>query len=110
VIHPVPSAFAPSEATWYPIAKQFAPPYDMAPDAASTREFVAAVARAGVPTVDVHPAFAAEERAADHVPLFGTADFHFTARARRIIADALADRLREMAPWQRGAGAGTASR
>jgi hypothetical protein len=103
LIHPVPSAFSPSEATWYPIAKQFAPPYAMAPDATAARTLVAAVARSGVPVVDVNQAFAAEERAANHVPLFGTADFHFTARARQIIAEALAARLREMAPWQRGA-------
>lgn len=101
VIHPVPDGFAPSEGTWYPIAKQFAPPYVMAPDATATRELVTAVARSGVPAIDVHRAFAGEERAADHVPLFGTADFHFTVRARRIIADALAARLLEMAPWQR---------
>lgn len=106
VIHPVPSVFAPSEATWYPIAKQFAPPYDMAPNPAQTKALIDAVARAGVATVDVHPAFAAEERAADHVPLFGTADFHFTPRARRIIADALADRLAALAPWRAG-GAST---
>ncbi len=105
VIHPVPSSFSPNEATWYPIAKQFAPPYVMAPDATSARRFVTAVERSGVPIVDVHPAFAAEERAANHVPLFGTSDFHFTPRARAIIAGALAARLREMAPWQPRAAA-----
>jgi sugar lactone lactonase YvrE len=110
VIHPVPSAFSPNEAAWYPIAKQFAPPYDMAPDVTASRAMTAAVARAGVPEVDMSPAFTAEERAADHVPLFGTSDYHFTVRARQLIAAALAQRLHEMAPWQRGAGAGTASK
>jgi sugar lactone lactonase YvrE len=105
VIHPVPDGFAPSEGTWYPIAKQFAPPYVMAPDATAERELVTAVGRSGVAVVDVHAAFAGEERAADHVPLFGTSDFHFTVRARRIIAEALAARLRELAPWQSGAAA-----
>jgi len=71
---------------------------------------VTAVARSGVPAVDVHQAFTGEERAADHVPLFGTADFHFTVRARRIIADALAARLLEMAPWQRATTPPAASR
>jgi hypothetical protein len=110
LIHPVPDGFAPSESTWYPIAKQFAPPYVMAPDAKAAGELIAAVARAGVPVVDVQPAFVAEERAAVHVPLFGTADFHFTVRARQIIADALVARLHEMAPWQHGAAGSTGSR
>lgn len=110
VIHPVPDGFSPSEGTWYPIAKQFAPPYVMAPDVSAARRLVAAVARSGVPTVDVHAAFTAEERAADHVPLFGTSDFHFTVRARQIIAAALVTRLREMAPWQHGANGSTGSR
>ena len=105
IIHPVPDGFAPSEGTWYPIAKQFAPPYVMAPDATATRELVAAVGRSGVPVVDVHPAFAAEERSVAHVPLFGTSDFHFTVRARAIMAETLAARLSEMAPWQRGTAA-----
>jgi hypothetical protein len=110
LIHPVPDGFAPSEGTWYPIAKQFASPYVMAPDATAERALETATRRSGVAVIDVDAAFADEERAAQHVPLFGTSDFHFTVRARRIIAEALAARLREMAPWQRGGAAPAGSR
>ncbi len=103
VVHPVPAGFAPAESAWYPIAKEFEPPYDMQPDAAATRELEDAVARSGVPAVDLQPAFTAEERAPNHVPLFGSADYHFTARARALVASALAARLDAMAPWSRAA-------
>ncbi len=103
VVHPIPAAFAPAESAWYPIAKEFEPPYDMQPDAAATHELEDAVARSGVPVLDEHPAFAAEERAPNHVPLFGSADYHFTAYARALVANALAARLHALAPWNRAA-------
>jgi len=99
VVHPVPVALAPAEAAWYPIAKAFAAPYAMEPDVDDMRTLEDAVARAGVPTVDMLPAFRAAERAANHVPLFGTADYHFTAYARALVADELAARLHALAPW-----------
>jgi hypothetical protein len=101
IVHPVPTSFAPSEGTWYPIAEEFAPPYAMAPDARAMRRLEDAIMRSGVPAVDVTPEFTAEEAASPHVPLFGTADYHFTRRARAIIANAVAARLHAMAPWRR---------
>ncbi|HZO94683.1 MAG TPA: SMP-30/gluconolactonase/LRE family protein [Candidatus Baltobacteraceae bacterium] len=99
VVHPIPVALAPGEAAWYPVAKEFAPPYDMAPDVTDMRRLEDAVAGAGVPVVDMLPAFDAEERAPNHVPLFGTADYHFTTHARAMIGDAVAVRLHALAPW-----------
>ncbi|HZO93506.1 MAG TPA: hypothetical protein VFB22_07020 [Candidatus Baltobacteraceae bacterium] len=53
-------------------------------------ELPALLARAGLRRIDLWPTFEREELRPDALPLFGSYDAHFTARARRLVADSIA--------------------
>ncbi len=55
----------------------------------------AAVLASGVRTIDAWPAFEAAEAAPDHAALWGSADPHFSARGRALLADVIARSLED---------------
>ncbi len=65
------------------------------------------VARLHLPcTLDLQQTFVEHERAVPHVPLFGSADFHFTPVANTLVAGEIVKLLDRCAPWRNGGKAG----
>jgi len=106
VTHPGPFEIDPTEAMWFSFAyvpqKNDYIRTDEAPNPdPQVGELLNGAAReAGVRLVNLWPQLIADEKVGVRVPLFGSGDYHFTQYARKLVGDAVAQRLEETAPWQ----------
>jgi hypothetical protein len=58
------------------------------------------IARAGVPFIDLYPAFIHAELDANRLPLFGTVDGHYSPHGRALAADVITKGLIQIHFWR----------
>jgi len=104
VTHPTPFEVSPSESEWLVMTYEPKANEDLAAEMSGRSQFStalnAAVTKAGVPLLDLTPLISAQDRSLSPHPIFGAGDYHFTQYGRRIIGDAIAQKLKTLAPWQ----------
>jgi len=104
VVHPGPFEIDPTESAWFSFVQaqknDYSFPSEVAPDPQIGDLLNASVRRSGVDCLNLWPLFLEQETSRDRRPLFGSGNYHFTQFARRLVADAVADRLIQLAPWQ----------
>lgn len=104
VTHPTAFEVSPSEATWLVFSYEPKPNEDLASETARRAHIGtlinAAVKRSGVPRLDLTAPILTAENATVRRPLFGAGDYHFTQYGRRLVANAIAARLEQLAPWR----------
>jgi len=97
VLNPMPWQVSPVESAYQRLYDLPVPPYESARnDGLLMRD---ALAHSGVDALDLFPAFAAAERAAQPAAEFASLDHHFSESGRRLVANEIAARLFQLKPW-----------